>query len=216
MSSDGLPEEDRRGGKMSHGGVYHPRAKGSAMSDALSDAREALGRLTRMLVLRGAGLLLFAAACAALVALISHHADDASLNNANGRAVSNLLGPLGAVAADLLLQTFGFAAVAFLAPPAVWGMKALTGKTMRHAMWRLVAWPLGTITIAAGLGVLPAPSSLPAGLGGMIGIAAAGLSAHAGQVYGHSSIAILLPLFLLLAGLPLAFLATGLRFVPLA
>ncbi|MBS0281386.1 MAG: DNA translocase FtsK 4TM domain-containing protein, partial [Proteobacteria bacterium] len=84
---------------MSHGGVYHPRARGSAMSDALADAREAVARLARMALLRGAGLLLFAAACAALLALISHHADDASLNNANGRAVSNLLGPLGAVAA---------------------------------------------------------------------------------------------------------------------
>ena len=201
---------------MSHGGVYHPRAKGGAMSDALADARAALARLARMAMLRGAGLLLFAAACAALLALISHHADDASLNNANGRAVSNLLGPLGAVAADLLLQTFGFAAVAFLAPPACWGLRALAGKSLRHAMWRLVAWPLGTLTIAAGLGIFPAPSSLPAGLGGMIGIAAAGLSAHTGQVYGHGWIGIALPLFLLLAGLPLAFLATGLRFMPLA
>jgi S-DNA-T family DNA segregation ATPase FtsK/SpoIIIE len=45
----------------------------------------------------------------------------------------------------------------------------------------------------------------------MIGIAAAGLSAHAGQIYGHGWIGIALPLFLLLAGMPLAFLATGLR-----
>jgi len=198
------------------GGVYHPRAKGGAMSDALADARAALARLARMAMLRGAGLLLFAAACAALLALISHHADDASLNNANGRAVANFLGPLGAVAADLLLQTFGFAAVAFLAPPAFWGLRALSGKTLRYAMWRLVAWPLGTLTIAAGLGIFPAPASLPAGLGGMIGIAAAGLSAHAGQIYGHGWIGTALPLFLLLAGLPLAFLATGLRFMPLA
>ncbi len=198
------------------GGVYHPRAKGGAMSDALADARAALARLARMAMLRGAGLVLFAAACAAMLALLSHHADDASLNSSNGRAVSNWLGPLGAVAADLLLQTFGFAAVAFLAPPAFWGLRALAGKTLRHAMWRLVAWPLGTLTIAAGLGIFPAPSSLPAGLGGMIGIAASGLSAHAGQVYGHSWIGIALPLFLFLAGLPLAFLATGLRFMPLA
>ncbi len=198
------------------GGVYHPRAKGGAMSDALADARAALARLARMAMLRGAGLLLFAAACAALLALISHHADDASLNNANGRAVANFLGPLGAVAADLLLQTFGFAAVAFLAPPAFWGLRALSGKTLRYAMWRLVAWPLGTLTIAAGLGIFPAPASLPAGLGGMIGIAAAGLSVHAGQIYGHGWIGTALPLFLLLAGLPLAFLATGLRFMPLA
>ena len=78
------------------GGVYHPRARGGAMSDALADARRALGRLTRVMALRGAGLLLFAAALAALVALISFHADDASFNNANARPVSNLLGPLGA------------------------------------------------------------------------------------------------------------------------
>jgi len=201
---------------MSHGGVYHPRARGGAMSDALADARAAVARLARMAMLRGAGLLLFAVACAALLALISHHADDASLNNANGRAVSNLLGPLGAVAADLLLQTFGFAAVAFLAPPAFWGLRALSGKTLRHAMWRLLAWPLGTLTIAAGLGIFPAPSSLPAGLGGMIGIATAGLSNHAGQVYGHGWIGFVLPLVLLLAGLPLAFLATGIRFTTLA
>ena len=79
---------------MSHGGAYHPRAKGGAMSDALADAREALGHLTRMLVLKGAGLLLFLAACAVLLVLISLHADDASLIIANCRAVSNLLGPL--------------------------------------------------------------------------------------------------------------------------
>ena len=186
------------------------------MSDALADARAALARLTRIAILRGAGLLLFAIACAVLLALISHHADDASLNNANGRAVSNLLGPLGAVAADLLLQTFGFAAVAFLAPPAFWGLRALAGKTLRHAMWRLVAWPLGTLTIAAGLGIFPAPASLPAGLGGMIGIAVSGLSSHAGQVYGHAWIGTVLPLFFLIAGLPLAFLATGIRFATLA
>ena len=37
---------------MSHGGVYHPRAKGGAMSDALADARAALARLARMAMLR--------------------------------------------------------------------------------------------------------------------------------------------------------------------
>src|ERR1700735_5151439 len=131
------------------GGVYHPRARGSAMSEALADARRALARLLGMMMMRGAGFLLFAATCAALLALVTHHADDASLNNANGRDVSNLLGPLGAVGADLLLQTFGFASVAFLAPPAFWGLRALCGKSLRYAMWRLLAWPLGTLTIAA-------------------------------------------------------------------
>ena len=128
------------------------------MSDALAEARRALARLTRMAALRGAGLLLFAAALAALVALASFHADDASFNNANGRDVSNVMGPLGATAADLLLQTFGFAALAALAPLFVWGARALTGRTLKYAMWRALAWPLGTLMVAAGLGIFPAPA----------------------------------------------------------
>src|ERR1700761_1599041 len=197
------------------GGVYHPRSKGGAMSDALADAKSALARLLKMAALRGAGLILFAAALAALVALASYSGDDASFNNANARPVSNLLGPLGATAADLLLQTFGFAAIFAFAPLLVWGVRALTGRTLRYAMWRLVAWPLGTLTVAAGLGIMPAPASLPAGAGGWIGIAARSLSVHAAQTFGASSLSWVLPLVLLAVGLPLAFLATGLRFLPL-
>ena len=197
------------------GGVYHPRARGGAMSDALADAKLAMNRLVRMLAMRGAGLALVLAAFAALLALVSYSADDASLNNANLRDVANWLGPLGAVAADLLLQIFGIAALAFLAPLFVWGARALRGKSLKYAMWRLLAWPLGTVTVAAGLGLLPAPTTLPAGVGGMIGIAAAGLSAHAAQVWHTPSLSWALPLGLLLAGLPLAFLATGLRFMPI-
>jgi len=197
------------------GGVYHPRARGGAMSDALTDAKLAMNRLVRMLAMRGAGLALVLAAFMALLALVSYSADDASLNNANLREVSNWLGPLGAVAADLLLQIFGLAALAFLAPLFVWGARALRGKSLKYAMWRLLAWPLGTVTVAAGLGLLPAPTTLPAGVGGMIGIAASGLSVHAAQVWHTPSLSWALPLGLLLAGLPLAFLATGLRFMPI-
>src|SRR4051812_44397502 len=103
------------------GGVYHPRARGGAMSDALADAKRAMNRLMRMLAMRGAGLVLILSATAALAALASYSSDDASLNNATLRGVSNWLGPLGAVGADLLLQLFGIAALAFLAPLFVWG-----------------------------------------------------------------------------------------------
>ena len=185
------------------------------MSDALADARHAMKRLMRLAAMRGAGLLLFVAALAALAALVSYSGDDASFNNANARPVANLLGPLGATAADLLLQTFGFAAIFAFAPLLVWGIRALAGKNLRHAMWRLLAWPLGTLIVAAGFGIIPATANLPAGAGGWIGIAAAGLSVHAGQVFGAPSLSYVLPLFLLAVGLPLAFLATGLRFVPL-
>src|ERR1700742_266637 len=100
-----------RGRTKMIGGVYHPRAQGSAMSEALAEARAALARLTGIAALRGAGLLLLACAFAALAARATYSADDASLNNANIREVSNRLGPLGATAADLLLQWFGIAAL---------------------------------------------------------------------------------------------------------
>jgi S-DNA-T family DNA segregation ATPase FtsK/SpoIIIE len=198
------------------GGVYQPRSRGAAMSDALADARRSLARLTRLLTVRGAGAVLFLGGLAATIALISYSPDDASLNNAAGGEVSNWLGPLGATAADLLLQSFGIAALAFLLPPMTWGVGATFGKTPRYPMWRAFAWPLGTFFVAAGLGVFPRPVWLPAGAGGWVGIAAAALSAHSGQVFGQSWIGIAMPLLLLIAGLPLSFLATGLRFMPLA
>jgi S-DNA-T family DNA segregation ATPase FtsK/SpoIIIE len=196
-------------------GVYQPRSRNAVMADALADARRALGRLSRLLVMRGAGLLVLLATFAVLIALLSYDSGDASLNNANGDEVSNFLGPIGATAADLLLQAFGFAAIAFLAPPAVWGTRALMGRTLRHAVMRAFAWPLGTVLLAAGLGILPRPESLPAGAGGMIGIAVVALSERVGQSYHQEWIGWAMPVVLFFTGLSLALLAADLRLKPL-
>jgi len=196
-------------------GVYQPRARGAAMNDALADARRALGRLSRLLIMRAAGALVILGTLAVFAALVSYDSGDASLNNATGGEVSNLLGPVGATAADLLLQAFGFAALAFLIPPAVWGTRALLGRSLHHAVARVFAWPLGTILLAAGLGILPRPETLPAGAGGMIGIAVAALSAHAGQIYHLTWIGIAMPILLFVTGLPLALLAADLHLRPL-
>jgi S-DNA-T family DNA segregation ATPase FtsK/SpoIIIE len=193
-------------------GVYQPRSRGAAMSDAIADARIALARLVQIAILRGAGAVVLIAALAVGLALASYSSGDPSLNNATGRATANWLGPLGATAADVLLQAFGIAAFAFLSPLAVWGARAMMGKGLSRAIWRAVAWPLGTVCVAAGLGLLPPIQSLPAGAGGWIGIAATNLSAHVGQVYGMHWLGTMLPLMLLMAGLPLAFVATGIRF----
>ncbi len=197
-------------------GVYQPRNRRAAIADAMAEARLAFARLCAILMLRGAGLLLFAASAAALIALATYNPADASLDNATGATPTNLLGGFGAIAADLLLQTFGIAALAALAPPAIWGVRALTGRNLRHAIWRGIAWPLGAVLAAAGLGIFAAPHALPAGAGGLIGIAVAGLSRHVADVYGMNWLATALPLMLLAAGAPLAFLATGLRFAPIA
>jgi S-DNA-T family DNA segregation ATPase FtsK/SpoIIIE len=198
------------------GGIYQPRSRGAAMSDALADARRALAKLVGLIAIRAAGGMLFLGGLATLIALISYSSGDPSLNNATGRDVSNWLGALGATAADLLLQAFGFAALAAIAPPIAWGARALMGKSLRRPMWRAFAWPLGTVFVAAGLGILPPPDFLPAGSGGWIGIAAAALSAHVGNTYSVHLVSLAFPILLLAAGLPLAFVATGIRFMPLA
>ena len=194
------------------GTLYQPRSRGAAVSDALADARYALARLLQVLILRGAGLLVLLCTLAVGLALASYSPGDPSLNNATRRDVANWLGPFGATAADVLLQAFGIAAFAFIAPLAVWGTRALMGKGITHAVWRAIAWPIGTVLVAAGLGWLPRIEALPAGAGGWIGIAASQLSTHAAQVYGQNWIGVALPLLLLVTGLPLAFLATGLQF----
>jgi DNA segregation ATPase FtsK/SpoIIIE, S-DNA-T family len=196
-------------------GVYQPRARGAAMADAMADARHALRRLTQILVLRGAGLLVLGATAAALLALLSYDSGDASLNNASSGDVANLLGPFGATAADLLFQFFGFGALAFLLPPAVWGTRALMGWTLRYAVPRAFAWPAGTILLAAGLGILPRPEGLPAGAGGLIGIAAASIAARFGTLWQMEWIGWLLPLLFAAAGLTLAMLAADLKLKPI-
>src|ERR1700722_14360597 len=72
------------------------------------------------------GLTLACAGLALLIALASYDPHDPSLNTASARETRNLVGPLGAVLADLLLQSFGFAA-------------ALPGFTMLVWAWRLVS-----------------------------------------------------------------------------
>src|ERR1043166_1221170 len=189
-------------------GVYQPRSRRAAFADALAEARRKVSHALRTTLLRGAGAIVFLAAVAGLVALATYSPHDASWNNATLREPSNLLGGLGATAADLLLQTFGIAA------PALWGVRAMSGKSLRYAIWRAAAWLPGTIFIAAAFGALPSLQALPAGAGGLTGIAAARFAAHEAAQYGLPWLTLALPGLFLVAGLPLAFLATGLRFKP--
>lgn len=193
------------------GGVYHPRSRRAAMADAIADARHAMTRAVSVASLRGAGGVLFFASLAAMLALATYSPNDSSLNNATGRDAANWLGSFGAIAADLLLQTFGLAAIAMLLPTAVWGLRAMTGRSLSHATWRAIAWPLGVLLLSAGLGVMPNLTSLPAQTGGMVGIAFAGLCTNLANDYGQQWIASAVPALLLVIGAPLAFFATGLQ-----
>jgi S-DNA-T family DNA segregation ATPase FtsK/SpoIIIE len=190
-------------------GVYQPRRKGAWLSETLAEARRKTAELLRLAAFRGAGLLLLAGAAAVLVALISYNPNDPSSDTATGREATNLLGPFGATAANILLQYFGFASLAFLVPPIVWGTRAMMGWPLRRALLRVVAWPAATMLLASGLGILPRPESFAAG--GNIGIAAVQMAANLGVSWGQTWIGWALPLVLLIAGLALAVIAADIK-----
>ncbi len=189
-------------------GAYVPRTRRAAMADAIDEAGRALVRLVSTALLRGASALLFLVSCALLLALASYSSGDSSPDHATSHDPSNLLGAIGATAADLLLQVLGFAALLALAVPAVWGAFGFTGKIVQSAGRRAFAWPLGAILAAAGLGALPALTTLPAGAGGLIGIAATGLVRPLAPGWAGSAILATV----LIAGFCLAYYAMGLPY----
>jgi S-DNA-T family DNA segregation ATPase FtsK/SpoIIIE len=190
-------------------GVYQPRRKGAWLSETFAEARHKTAALLKLALFRGAGLTVLVAAAAVLVALISYNPNDPSSDTATGHEATNLLGPLGATAANLLLQYFGFASLAFLVPPIVWGARAILGWPLRYAMLRLCAWPAATMLTAAGLGIVPKPGSF--GAGGVIGIAAVQMAERLGAAWAQPWIGLALPLVLLIAGVALAILAADIR-----
>ena len=195
--------------------AYQPRARRAAMADRLDELQRAFAEFVATVAYRGAGAIVLLSCCAIVAALATYSPQDASLDNATGRAAANLLGGFGATGADLLLRSFGLAALALLAAPASWGAFALAGRHLRGAGWRAVLWPFGTIFTAAGLAIIPAPLSLPAANGGLIGLASAGVARHVADATQQAWIALALPALFLLIGVTAAFAATGIGVRPL-
>ena len=107
--------------------------------------------------------------------LVTYHAGDASLDTATGLPTENLLGPIGAGAADLSLQCLGLGAwvVVFLVTAAgVSGLVRPTAKAEAAHPWlKLALAILGVVALVAALAAPPPPATWPiaAGLGGMTG-----------------------------------------------
>jgi DNA segregation ATPase FtsK/SpoIIIE, S-DNA-T family len=196
-------------------GVYQPRTRRAAFSDAMDDARVVVTRFMLSAAMRGSGALLLLICLAAILSLATFNPEDAGINTATTNTATNLLGGVGAVTSDMLLEWFGFASLAFLAPPAIWGARAMFGRGLNHAGWRALSWPVSVVMIAAGLSVLPAPSSLVAGGGGTVGIAITHFISGLATPHGMSFLGTLFQLLLLGLGGALAVIACGLQFRPL-
>src|SRR5712691_3181195 len=131
------------------------------------DFRDLIGRRVR----ECGGFVLVALAALAGLALATWSVKDPSLSHATSAPVHNLLGIPGAIAADLLMQILGIAAVSLLLPIAIWGWRLVSHRPLDRERLRLALWIAGVLFAAAFASCLPTSARwpLPSGLGGVIG-----------------------------------------------
>ncbi|WGD29022.1 DNA translocase FtsK 4TM domain-containing protein [Ancylobacter sp. WKF20] len=131
------------------------------------EVKGVLGRRAEELI----GLTLLIGAIVLLTALISWSADDPSLSRSSAAAPANLLGLPGAVMADLIIQLFGLAALAFVLPIGIWGWLSLTHRRPNRLRPRFFCWIAGLVFASGFAGCLPRFGAwpLPIGLGGVLG-----------------------------------------------
>ena len=117
------------------------------------------------------GVVLGLGGVALLVALACYNPLDPSFNTATARVATNLAGPVGSVAADLLLQSFGVAAVLPALAMLAWAWRIASHRGLGSLAARLAS-TLGALPVVASLAAsVPTQLTWPseAGPGGAIG-----------------------------------------------
>ena len=120
---------------------------------------------------RAGGTLLLAIVIAVWVSLLTWNVTDPSLTHATGGNVSNVIGPIGAIVSDLLLQTLGFTSVILTLAPMFWAIELLNGERVWNFRTKAAFVPPSVLLLAGALSSLPVSSNWPLhhGMGGMIG-----------------------------------------------
>src|SRR5579871_1759596 len=117
--------------------------------DALAMLSDQLQEALRRRLRECAGLALIAMALGAAVMLATWSVKDPSFSHATSAHPRNLLGMPGAIAADLLMQLTGIAAVTIFLPLAVWGWRLIGHKPIGREGLRALAWIFGVLLAAA-------------------------------------------------------------------
>ena len=120
---------------------------------------------------RVGGALLLAGVAAAWVSLLTWSKSDPSLTHAAGGAPGNMLGAAGAIFADVMLNTLGFAAVFLLLAPMFWGIELLVAERIFANRKKTSIFPLSVFLLAGGFAALPLTGSWPFShsFGGIVG-----------------------------------------------
>lgn len=105
------------------------------------------------------------------LSLVSWSYTDPSLTHATTSAAQNWMGPLGAILADLLLQTLGFSAVIALVAPVIWTLELMRDSRISAPRTKAGFYPLAILAVAGALSAFPDPAAWPLhhGLGGVLG-----------------------------------------------
>ncbi len=122
-----------------------------------------------------ASVAIFVATVAMVLALASYHASDPALNTASGGNPANLIGPPGAWFADIALSVFGPAVALLLPVGPIVGMRLWRDLPAGHWGLMLRNTALGVALMASALAFVSDSSvlALPAGWGGIVGLAVA-------------------------------------------
>jgi S-DNA-T family DNA segregation ATPase FtsK/SpoIIIE len=169
------------------------------------------------LTARARGAVVAVMGCALVAAFATYHATDASFNAASAETPRNIMGGLGAVAADLGLQSLGLGAWLIAAMMVVFGGLRVTQSDPAAFRWRtrgrVFLGVMGVLCLAALLAAPSPPANWPLaqGLGGVwgqIALAAAGRLLTSAHLPGATWIAAIL---LGVIGLAALVIATGAR-----
>jgi S-DNA-T family DNA segregation ATPase FtsK/SpoIIIE len=156
----------------------------------LAQWREGISRLVRRSGSFFGGLALSAFALFVLVALVTYHPSDPSLNTDAAGPVHNWMGSPGAWTSDVLLMLLGPPAGLLLPVLLVVGLRLARGVPPGPWLRALLVTSLGIALLGAAAGLFAggAVNGLPAGWGGAIGLALAGLLDWVLGFLGSSSI----------------------------
>ena len=155
----------------------------AAAAEARRLASPALHTMARRRVAEFGAIALALAALALLVALLSYHSADPSLDTANSLPPANLAGRPGAVAADLLLQSFGVAGVLPSLALLAWAWRIGSHRGLNSLPLRLVALLAALPATGAVLAAVPDWHGRP-----LLWPAGAGLGGAAGRLVGATAL----------------------------
>jgi len=162
---------------------------------------------------RVVGAVLLATVALLWVSVLSWTVSDPSLTHATGGEPRNVLGAIGAIMSDLMLQTLGFAATIALLAPMLWGLELVQAERVLGFRAKAAYFPLAVLMLAGALSSLPSLEIWPFrhGYGGLLGDAVLRLASSLLAVVNPDRAGVAAGMVLMAAGVSSLSLSVGVQ-----